>query len=484
VVGGGHNGLVAATLLARHGLRVVVVEASYSVGGLAGSGTLYGLTYDRYAYVIGLLDRSIASWLGIDLDSLVQSSEPSWVEVYEGEIYLRWWRDYDKLLSELESFGARKGFDELIKAVNEVWKCLERHGLVLTPLPPSGHEAAEVLDRCRKGLGWFFEAPVRRILSAYVPEELWASMVYPIFYDVSGFVLAYFMRYGNIWYQPRRSMASLSTAIALKLREAGGELLTGRRVNRILVESGRAVGVELDDGRQLRSRVVLYAASLTSLPSLLASSADALGRDGDRLKELAEMKHYVTRVDVYLKGRPKPPYEDGWKGIPLYASWSSSGGGEVTYPSLIRGEDGGIHLVQFSGVLFDYSPETLYSIVPGVEGCEIVDVVVRDWSSQVRYGNPSGDPNHIPMTNDHLFDRRPLPGWHHYRTPVPCLYHGSASSYPGGQVTGIPGFNAALRILLDLGVRLAEGPVPRKLVEQRALEETEPPWTARESCLA
>ena len=57
------------------------------------------------------------------------------------------------------------------------------------------------------------------------------------------------------------------------------------------------------------------------------------------------------------------------------------------------------------------------------------------------------------MIDKYLFDKRPVPGWNDYRTSIPCLYHGSASSYPGGEVNGVAGLNAAIRILLDFGIK-------------------------------
>ncbi|MEM0092661.1 MAG: NAD(P)/FAD-dependent oxidoreductase, partial [Saccharolobus sp.] len=55
-----------------------------------------------------------------------------------------------------------------------------------------------------------------------------------------------------------------------------------------------------------------------------------------------------------------------------------------------------------------------------------------------------GDLNHLPMSI--IFDDRPVKGWG-YTTPIKNLYITGAGTYPGGQVTGIPGRNAAIKIL-------------------------------------
>ncbi|MFP3170767.1 MAG: NAD(P)/FAD-dependent oxidoreductase, partial [Sulfolobaceae archaeon] len=65
--------------------------------------------------------------------------------------------------------------------------------------------------------------------------------------------------------------------------------------------------------------------------------------------------------------------------------------------------------------------------------------------SQQLYNLPFGNLNHLPMTDDFLFEKR-LP----YITKYKNLYLCSAGTYPGGQVTGIPAYNVANLILSPL----------------------------------
>ncbi|MCW2992376.1 MAG: hypothetical protein JWM73_2970 [Solirubrobacterales bacterium] len=70
IVGGGHNGLVAATYLARAGKRVVVLERRAGFGGAAVSEEPFpgiGARLSRYAYLVSLFPPKIARDLGIDL---------------------------------------------------------------------------------------------------------------------------------------------------------------------------------------------------------------------------------------------------------------------------------------------------------------------------------------------------------------------------------------------------------------------------------
>ena len=59
--------------------------------------------------------------------------------------------------------------------------------------------------------------------------------------------------------------------------------------------------------------------------------------------------------------------------------------------------------------------------------------------------------NHIAMTEDFLYSCRPACGWG-YRTPIEGLYLGGAGTWPGGQVTCIPGWNAAHKLIQDIQI--------------------------------
>ena len=71
VVGAGHNGLVAATLLARAGYRVLVLERSAAVGGAAVSASPFaGLDarLSRYSYLVSLFPQALLAQLGIHVE--------------------------------------------------------------------------------------------------------------------------------------------------------------------------------------------------------------------------------------------------------------------------------------------------------------------------------------------------------------------------------------------------------------------------------
>src|SRR5579863_10382054 len=71
VVGAGHNGLVAAAMLARTGRRVLVLERSAQAGGAAVSAAPFAgveARISRYAYLVSLFPRPLLSELGVDVE--------------------------------------------------------------------------------------------------------------------------------------------------------------------------------------------------------------------------------------------------------------------------------------------------------------------------------------------------------------------------------------------------------------------------------
>jgi phytoene dehydrogenase-like protein len=64
------------------------------------------------------------------------------------------------------------------------------------------------------------------------------------------------------------------------------------------------------------------------------------------------------------------------------------------------------------------------------------------------------------FTNDQIGYHRPFPGAGLYRAHVPGLYLCGSCSHPGGNITGLPGYNAAQVILADLGIEADWVPAP------------------------
>jgi phytoene dehydrogenase-like protein len=68
---------------------------------------------------------------------------------------------------------------------------------------------------------------------------------------------------------------------------------------------------------------------------------------------------------------------------------------------------------------------------------------------QERFGLTGGDIFHGALSLDQLWAARPVLGYGDYRSPITGLYLCGAGAHPGGGVSGLPGHNAARRILSD-----------------------------------
>jgi phytoene dehydrogenase-like protein len=64
------------------------------------------------------------------------------------------------------------------------------------------------------------------------------------------------------------------------------------------------------------------------------------------------------------------------------------------------------------------------------------------------------------FTNGQIGNHRPFVGAGTYRGHLPGLYLCGSSSHPGGNITGLPGYNAAQVILADLGIQTDWVPPP------------------------
>src|SRR5574338_464446 len=136
IIGGGHNGLVAATYLARAGKNVVVLERRHIVGGAAVTEASFpGYKFTEFSYVVSLLRPEIIRDLELPRHGLKILPLPSTVTPMDNGDYLAAWEDHDLTRREIYRHSPRdaEAADEYARVMVRAAKAIKP---VLSLVPP------------------------------------------------------------------------------------------------------------------------------------------------------------------------------------------------------------------------------------------------------------------------------------------------------------------------------------------------------------
>src|ERR671931_1635163 len=130
VIGGGHNGLVAAAYLARAGRKVLVLERRERVGGAAVTEEIFpGFKFSVFSYVVSLLRPEIIRDLDLPRHGLqILPLESTLTPLANGD-YLAQWSDHDQNRRELARHSVRDA-----EAYDEFGLLLHRMARAIKPL--------------------------------------------------------------------------------------------------------------------------------------------------------------------------------------------------------------------------------------------------------------------------------------------------------------------------------------------------------------
>ncbi|MEM0120333.1 MAG: FAD-dependent oxidoreductase [Thermoprotei archaeon] len=238
------------------------------------------------------------------------------------------------------------------------------------------------------------------------------------------------------WHSVRGGMGAVAQAILEKARKLGVKLMLNTRATRIKTRGNKVIGVEVNGHKEVDADVVLS----TTSPLITFNIVDTNLKPNIEFPESRWVKH-----NVILKKYPRPP-EPIEKYLGALISLEPVGAGEIVFPSILDQTLGGA-VLNVMGPL-----EPLYQLFPDLKECvRRVDTLTPKRAEEL-YNLPKGNVNHLPMREPYLFDNRPGKGLA-YRTPIVGLYIGGAGAYPGGQVSGVPGYNASEAIIEDLSQR-------------------------------
>jgi phytoene dehydrogenase-like protein len=282
VVGGGHNGLVAAAYLARAGRSVLVLERRARVGGAAVSERPWpgvDARLSRYAYLVSLLPRALAADLGIGVE-LRRRAVASYTPRPDGRGLL--------IRAERPPNGAWSDFHAMTRRVaRAVFPTLTR------PLPSRERLRALVADEP----AWeaLFERPLGEAIEARFPDDVERGVVLtdalvgtfttaedPSLRQNRCFLYHVIGNGTGDWDVPVGGMGALSAALADAAAAAGAELRCGVEVDEIATD-GRRAEVRWEGGRA-GARQVLANVAPAVLARLLGEPAPAPAPEGAQLK--------------------------------------------------------------------------------------------------------------------------------------------------------------------------------------------------------
>jgi phytoene dehydrogenase-like protein len=504
VVGGGHNGLTAASYLARAGRDVLVLERRERLGGactLERPFTDKRFVVSPCAYVVGLLDELVITELGLRERGLrYWAADPNlWVPFDDGSSFGQWLDD-QRTQQNLEQLGVSKrdvagywAYEELFDEVRRRLRKGARDAWVGES--PSRTELEEMLGGEREMIDLLFEASIADVLDGYVSDQRLKDALYgqgvigtwggPRDPGTASVKLMHYQGdldgRGPLWAYVEGGMGMVSFAIADAAREAGATLACGLTAAQVLPGEG----VVLEDGTRVLAPTVVCNADPKRLLGLL--DGQDIDREFHRRLTAWRVRSPVVKFNAALERLPEWSAAPGEK-WPARATIDVTAGmddAQVAFHSCERGEPEVASGEVYMQTGYDPSPAPARSHLMSVFGQYApYDIEDGDWASRreevarqfiglvdrfapgfedrlLEYEvlGPPDIESRIGLTGGNIFQGEVTPDqmWEHRlpaRTPVEGLYLCGAATHPAGGVVGLNGRNAAAALLADTGAAI------------------------------
>jgi phytoene dehydrogenase-like protein len=512
IVGGGHNGLVAAAYLAKAGLRTIVLESRDIVGGAAVTEQPFGPDYKitSLSYVVSLLPPDIerdlhlaehgyrvfpqgpyfaphpdGRALALPDDRRRRHAEITRFSSSDAEAYDRydeWMGGLASVLAPmLEDVAPRLGSKrprDLARQAHWLWRLRKLDvRLAADATRLFTMSIADLLD------DWFESPELCGVLSVSGVIGTWAGPRSA----GTAYVMAHH-HVGGTWGFPEGGMGAVSRAIAAAATAAGAAVRTSAPVARVDVRHGRVTGVTLRDGSEITAETVVVTAhpkiafleliDRRELPETFVADIQRWNtRSGvvkvnlvvDRLPEFTARPgfdpevHGGTIVLAPSLDAVETAYQDAVSGLGARRPFA-----DVCIPSVFDGTlaPEGQHVVSMftqwvphewaeaphTGDLDAHADRVVASmeeVAPGFTSSVLHRQVIGPYEMEHEYGLVGGNIFHGELSPSQLFHLRPAAGFADFRTPIRGLYQGGSATHGGGGVTGVPGRNAARQVLAD-----------------------------------
>lgn len=513
IIGAGHNGLILQAYLGKAGLKTLCIERRPVAGG--GLSTVEdprypGFLHNTHAffqraittmpwYADLELERHGARYIEPELNVALLTSDGRALE---------WWTDIERTIESLAQFNRRdadtlrRWQHEFVPIVRDILVPESRS----PPLPPDERRA--MLGRSAAGrrlLEVSALSPLEFVQQEFEHPTVQAGLLFfnglrEVDLRVRGFGhhIAALLASPAKAQMSRGGSAALARALEAAVRESGGEIRLMTEPARLIVKNGRAVGIETAEGEIIRAKQFV-ASSLnptqtfidllddTLVPSEIREQARRFQynllaplfalhvnlREPLRYKASADHPE-LARAFMVIVGLDHVDqfhdivrhHEAGtipptvmWGACPTLFDPSQAPAGHHTafmwekLPYRLNGDS-----KNWDGAREEHGQTMLrlwQKYAPNLSDT-VIDSFTRSPLDVERClpNMREGDLLVGAFTNDQVGFDRPFRGAGSYRTHIPGLYLCGSSSHPGGNITGLPGYNAAQVILGDLGAKL------------------------------
>lgn len=506
IVGAGHNGLVAAVLLARKGLSVTVLEEKDTVGGAVRTEYPFkkapGLGTSTGAYLLGVMQPELIAKLGIDFP--LHRRDPHYFLPTTSNRYLLFGSDRNAMRDQFTSFFSEADWKANEALTDEIGKIRDDVAPTWLEEPLSIEDTADryiraelrqtFIDLCRKPVGEYIDRFGFRsdLLRAMYAVTDGFSGLYGT-WDTPGTGMNFLVHNmcrlpgaDGTWMIVGGGMGTITRMLADAARAAGAQIRTGAKVQELEVSGGRLSSVVLADGSRYDATSVVVNADPFKLQNLLGK--DRLPKEYNERINSYRKPGSTMKVNLALKGLPKftcLPEDRGQFGPTIHLlpdehevmarlkeGFQAVQEGRLDpFPTIewyihttvdpsLRDADGNHNSALFvqwvpmdiAGSSWEQEEEKyvrhLLSIcdrfAPGTSDLVVDTFALHPRKIESHFGITNGHIHHVD--NGFGFaDRLP------YATPVAGVYSASAGTHPAGSVIGCAGHNAAMRVLKDLG---------------------------------